>query len=152
MQILAGYRDPNGNWVPVSSSNPLPISGGGGGDTVTSVNGATGAVTLDAADVNALPDTYTPPASTWASITGKPTTFAPITGTGATEAMPGNTALLSLGATATTAKPGNYQPTWAQVTAKPATVAAIPATLGTPGQILAVNAEGDGLEWIDPPA
>lgn len=35
---------------------------GGGGGAVESVNGQTGAVTLDASDVGALPDTYTPPA------------------------------------------------------------------------------------------
>ena len=35
--------------------------GGGGGGAVESVNGQTGAVVLDAADVGALPDDYTPP-------------------------------------------------------------------------------------------
>lgn len=39
---------------------------------VASVNGQTGTVTIDAADVGALPDTYTPPAQSWADITGKP--------------------------------------------------------------------------------
>lgn len=34
---------------------------GGGGGAVDSVNGQTGVVVLDAADVGALPDTYTPP-------------------------------------------------------------------------------------------
>ncbi len=70
---------------------------------------------------------------TWASVTGKPTTFAPVVGTGATDA-----------------KAGDYQPTWAQVTGKPATVVALPASLGTAGQILVVNAEGTALEWADP--
>ena len=54
----------------------LPAGGGGGG-AVSSVNGKTGAVTLNAADVSALPSTYTPPAQSWASITGKPSTFTP---------------------------------------------------------------------------
>lgn len=52
-------------------------SGGGSGGAVESVNGQTGAVTLNAADVSALPDTYTPPAASWGSITGKPSTFTP---------------------------------------------------------------------------
>ena len=46
-------------------------------DAVTSVNGQTGSVTLDAASVGALADSYTPPDQTWAQITGKPTTFTP---------------------------------------------------------------------------
>lgn len=40
-----------------------PIPGGGGGGAVDSVNGQTGTVVLDAEDVGALPDTYTPPES-----------------------------------------------------------------------------------------
>jgi len=54
----------------------VPVEGGGGEGTVTSVNGklpdGSGAVTLVAADVGALPTTYTP---TWASITGRPSQF-----------------------------------------------------------------------------
>lgn len=53
----------------------------GGEAPVTSVNGETGAVVLAATDVGALPDDYTPPAPTWASVTGKPSTFAPATHT-----------------------------------------------------------------------
>ncbi|WP_155802361.1 hypothetical protein [Brevundimonas naejangsanensis] len=30
------------------------------------------------------------------------------------------------------------------------TVVALPSTLGAPGQVLAVNAAGDGLEWVTP--
>lgn len=41
---------------------PIP-GGGGGGGAVDSVNGQTGTVVLDAEDVGALPDTYTPPES-----------------------------------------------------------------------------------------
>lgn len=48
--------DPNPVPVPLSDY----ISGGGGG-AVDSVNGKTGVVVLDADDVGALPDTYTPP-------------------------------------------------------------------------------------------
>lgn len=54
----------------------LPTGGGGGG-AVSSVNGKTGAVTLSAADVSALPSTYTPPAPSWGDVTGKPSTFTP---------------------------------------------------------------------------
>ena len=42
--------------------------GGGGGGAVESVNGQTGVVVLDAADVGALPDDYTPPVT---SVNGK---------------------------------------------------------------------------------
>lgn len=81
----------------------------GGGGAVASVNGQTGTVVLDADAVGALPDDYTPPAPTWASVTGKPTTFAPIIGT-----------------SGTTAKAGDYTPAWGDVTGKPTTFA--PAT------------------------
>lgn len=50
---------------------------GSGGVVVASVNGQTGAVSLNASDVGALPDSYTPPAPTWGDVTGKPSTFAP---------------------------------------------------------------------------
>lgn len=44
----------------------------GSADTVAMVNGRLGDVVLTAADVGALPDTYTPPAATWASLPDKP--------------------------------------------------------------------------------
>lgn len=59
-QATVGFLDANGNWVPVTTTTGLPTSGGGGA-TVTSVNGETGEVILSAADVGALPNTYTPP-------------------------------------------------------------------------------------------
>lgn len=52
-----------------------------------------------------------PPASTWATLSGKPATFPP-----------------TIGTTATTAKAGNYVPAWAEVTGKPSTFA---PTIGT---------------------
>ena len=63
------------NVVQYSASNPPPypvtsvngqtgdVTVGGGGGAVDSVNGQTGTVVLDAADVNALPDTYSAPVS-----------------------------------------------------------------------------------------
>lgn len=72
-QATVGYLDANGYWVPVTAANGLPTSGGGGA-TVTSVNGDTGDVVLTAADVNALPTSYAP---TWSEVTSKPTTFPP---------------------------------------------------------------------------
>lgn len=96
---------------------------GGGDAAVESVNGQTGAVVLTAADVGALPDTYTPPAAPVASVNGQ---TGAVTLTAAdVGALPDDTELLTIGTTATTAKAGNYQPTWAQVTGKPtfATVA-----------------------------
>lgn len=76
------YGRNNGDWV--------VVTGGGGGGAVDSVNGETGVVVLDAADVGAKPASYVP---TWTEVTGKPTTFAPITGTAANQAMPGNTVI-----------------------------------------------------------
>lgn len=134
-----------------SGAVPINLYGAGGsGGGADSVNGQTGAVVLDAEDVGALPDSYTPPAPTWTSVTGKPATFPPTIGSTATTALAGNTALLAIGTTASTAAAGNHTHTYASITGKPATVAALPATLGTAGQVLAVNAAGTGLEWVDP--
>lgn len=55
----------------------VTLPSGGGTGAVSSVNGQTGAVALDAADVGALPSTYTPPAQSWGVITGKPLNFPP---------------------------------------------------------------------------
>lgn len=77
------YARQDGNWSVVVSSD-------GGGGAVESVNGETGVVVLDAADVGAKPADYVP---AWTEVTGKPTTFAPITGTAANQAMPGNTVI-----------------------------------------------------------
>lgn len=63
---------------------------------VTSVNGLAGDVVLDAAAVNAKPDTYVPD---YSELTGKPATFPPTTGT-----------------TFDTAKAGNWLPAVADVT------------------------------------
>lgn len=95
----------------------------------TAIGAGTSNLAIGTTATTAKAGNYVP---AWGDVTGKPATFPPVVGTGATDA-----------------KAGNYQPTWAQVTAKPATVAALPATLGTAGQVLAVNAEGTGLEWID---
>ncbi len=82
---------------------------GAGGDAVESVNGQTGAVVLTADDVGALPDDYTPPAPTWASVTGKPTTFAPIIGTTSTTAMAGDTAIPTLSFATVSALTGDWR-------------------------------------------
>lgn len=79
----------------------------------------------------------------WVDITGVP---APLT----SAAAAGTPSIRAIGTTPTTAKAGDYQPTWAQVTAKPATVSALPASLGTAGQVLRVNAAGTALEWYTP--
>lgn len=95
-------------------SGAVPVSLYGadsGGAAVTSVNGEIGAVVLDADSVGALPDDYTPPATTWASVTGKPSTFDPIIGTSATTAMAGDTNIPAAA-------------TWANISGKPAVVAA----------------------------
>ena len=62
-QVLAKVDsdDYNTHWITPS---------GGGGGAVDSVNGQTGTVVLDANDVGALPDTYTPPVSSVNGQTG----------------------------------------------------------------------------------
>lgn len=56
-RATVGFLDERGNFVPVKASRPLPTTGGGGGGggAVTSVQGETGDVVLDAADVGAAP-------------------------------------------------------------------------------------------------
>lgn len=101
----------------------------------------------------AAADTAAGAAVTWGSVTGKPAVIGAGADAAAARLAIGagtGSSSLALGTSGTTAKAGDYQPTWAQVTAKPATVTALPATLGTAGQILAVNAAGTGLEWITP--
>lgn len=130
------FRVADSGDVADAPSGAVPVALYGAGDSgsgVESVNGQTGVVVLEADDVGALPDSYTPPAPTWASVTGKPATFPPTVGT-----------------TGTTAAAGNHTHTYASITGKPATVAALPATLGTAGQVLAVAADGASLEWVTP--
>lgn len=76
------YGRNNADWVVVTS--------GGGGGAVDSVNGKTGVVVLNAADVGAKPSSYVPD---WTEVTNKPTTFAPIIGTAANQALAGNTVI-----------------------------------------------------------
>lgn len=80
-------------------------AGGGGGGAVDSVNGQTGVVSLDAADVGARPDSYVP---TWSEVDGKPAVIA----AGADEAtarsaIGAGTSDLEIGTTATHAMAGN---------------------------------------------
>lgn len=71
----------------------------GSKETVASVNGKIGTVSLTAADVGARPSSYVP---AWSEVTSKPATFPP-----------------TIGTTAATAKAGNYVPSWAEITGKP---------------------------------
>lgn len=85
---------------PNPSLDPQPFVVVGGlpgsdGPSVESVNGQSGVVVLDAADVGALPDDYTPPAPTWGSVTGKPSTFAPEAHTHDIEDVTGLQAILN---------------------------------------------------------
>lgn len=90
--------------------------GGGGVSGVTSINGQDGVVVLSAADVGALPDTYTPPASTWASVTGKPAVIgAGADAAAARTAIGAGTSNLTIGTTSATAAAGNHTHTGAQI-------------------------------------
>lgn len=88
-----------------------------GGGAVDSVNGKVGPVTLTAADVGALPSSYTPPAApTWGTIAGKPAVVAEgATAAAARTAIGAGTSNLALGTTAGTALAGNYTPPAAPV-------------------------------------
>lgn len=95
-------------------------------------------------------NTAIPAAATWANISGKPAVVAE----GATAAAART--VLGLGTAATTASTAyatSAQGALAATAVQPAdipTALALPAALGTAGQVLAVNATGDGLEWITP--
>lgn len=92
-QATVGFLDANGNWTPVTTLAGLPTTGGGGA-AVTSVNGETGEVVLSAADVGALPDSYTPPAVTvpgGISATGTPSTTTYLRGDGSWTTPPNTT-------------------------------------------------------------
>lgn len=81
----------------------------------------------------------------WDDVTDKPDYIAAgATAAAARTAIGAGTSSLGLGTGPTTAAPGDH--THANLPAYP-----LPATLGTPGQVLAVNSTGDGLEWIDLP-
>lgn len=76
-----------------------------GGGTVTSVNGQSGAVTLDAADVGAKDATYVP---AWSEITSKPAVIAAgADAATARSAIGAGTSNLAIGTTSSTAMAGN---------------------------------------------
>ncbi|MFJ9387687.1 hypothetical protein ACIRON_02630 [Nocardioides sp. NPDC101246] len=80
-------------------------AGGGGGGAVDSVNGQTGVVVLDAADVGARPDTYVP---AWSDVTSKPAVIAAgADAATARSAIGAGTSNLTIGTTSTTAMAGN---------------------------------------------
>ena len=76
--------------------------GGGGGGAVQSVNGQTGAVVLDAADVGALPDDYTPPVTSVNGQTGAVTVSVPV------QSVNGKTGEVVLDAAAVGALPNSF--------------------------------------------
>ena len=78
--------------------------GGGGGGAVESVNGQTGAVVLDAADVGALPDDYTPPVTSVNGQTGAVTVSVPV------QSVNGKTGAVVLDAADVGALPDDYTP------------------------------------------
>jgi hypothetical protein len=78
--------------------------GGGGGGAVQSVNGKTGAVVLDATDVGALPDDYTPPVTSVNGQTGAVTVSVPV------QSVNGQTGAVVLDADDVGALPDDYTP------------------------------------------
>ena len=121
----------------------LPTGGSGGG-AVSSVNGKTGAVTLNAADVSALPSTYTPPAPSWSSVTGKPSTFTPSAHTHAVADVTGLQAALDGKQPAGSYAPTSHVHTIADVTGLQAALdtAGAPQTLSLTGQNLSLSGGG----------
>ena len=77
---------------------------GGGGGAVNSVNGKTGTVVLDAADVGALPDNYTPPVTSVNGQTGAVVVSVPV------QSVNGKTGTVVLDATDVGALPDDYTP------------------------------------------
>lgn len=108
----------------IGPDNPLYISGGGGGGggDVNSVNGKTGTVVLNAADVGALPTSYEPAAEDISDATavGRSVLTA-ASAAAARSAIGAGTSSLALGTTGSTAKAGNYQPTAANISDATAT-------------------------------
>lgn len=88
----------------VNAINDAAGSGGGGSGAVDSVNGYTGTVVLDAADVGALPDTYTAPVT---SVNGQ-TGDVVISGGGAVDSVNGYTGTVVLTASDVGALPDSY--------------------------------------------
>lgn len=88
------------------TAGTLTISStGGGGGAVDSVNGQTGVVTLDAADVGARPDTYV---TAWGDIGSKPAVIAAgADQTTARGVIGAGTSNLAIGTTGSTAMAGN---------------------------------------------
>ena len=77
---------------------------GGGGGAVQSVNGKTGAVVLDADDVGALPDDYTPPVTSVNGQTGAVVVSVPV------QSVNGKTGAVLLDADDVSALPDDYTP------------------------------------------
>lgn len=89
----------------VANTLTINAAGGGGGGAVDSVNGQTGVVELDAADVGARPDSYVP---AWSDITSKPAVIAAgADATTARGAIGAGTSNLAIGSTGSTAMAGN---------------------------------------------
>lgn len=75
--VAGSYNTGNGSYT-YAVGDWIIYAGGtwnrlGSADSVAMVNGKLGSVVLTAADVGALPDTYEPPAATWAELPDKPT-------------------------------------------------------------------------------
>ena len=85
---------------------------GGGGGAVQSVNGKTGAVVLDAADVGALPDDYTPPVTSVNGQTGAVVVSVPV------QSVNGKTGAVVLDADDVGALPDDYTPPVTSVNGK----------------------------------
>lgn len=88
--------------------NPI---GGIDGPNVTSVNGQSGEVNLDASDVGAKDSSYTP---TWTEITGKPTLFS-----GSYEDLTGKPTLFSGSYEDLTGKPTLFSGAYEDLSGKP---------------------------------
>lgn len=112
--------------------NPI---GGIDGPNVTSVNGQSGEVNLDASDVGAKDSSYTP---TWTEITGKPTLFS-----GAYEDLSGKPTLFSGAYEDLTGKPtlfsGSYNDLSDVPSEFPATDESVVTAISSKSQIAALT-------------
>lgn len=137
--ITTSYNDSTGQLTINSTAS------GGGGGAVDSVNGQTGVVSLDAADVGARPDTYVP---AWSEVTSKPAVIAAgADATAARAAIGAGTSSLAIGTSGTTAMAGDT--TAADLLAVPSDPTGIAGAIALGNAVIMTQSAYDALAVKD---